>query len=220
MTIRLMLVDDQDLLRESLATVLGADPRIEVVAQADTTDAAVDQVRRHRVDIALMDVRMPGQDGIEGTRAVREASPDTRVLVLTTFDLDEYVVGAVRAGASGFFTKDVRPAELIAAIVAVSRGDAAVSPRATATLLRLVNRAAVPATEPMADLSPRERDVTRLLATGASNEDIGRRLFLTENTVKTHVRSVLSKLGLPDRVQVVIWAYENGVVSPGGHPRG
>lgn len=220
MTIRLMLVDDQDLLREALATVLGADPRIEVVASVDSASAAIEQALLRRIDVTLMDVRMPGMDGIEGTRALLDKSPDTRVLVLTTFDLDEYVVGAIRAGASGFLTKDARPAELVEAIVAVSNGDAAVSPRATATLLRLVSRSPVPVTDPMADLSPREREVTRLLATGASNDAIGRTLYLTENTVKTHVRSVLAKLGLPDRIQVVIWAYENGVVSPGDHPRG
>ncbi|MFV0430042.1 MAG: response regulator transcription factor [Arachnia sp.] len=135
MTIRLMLVDDQDLPRESLATVLGADPRIEVVASVGTGSAAVEQALLRRIDIVLMDIRMPGMDGIQGTRAVLEHSPDTRVLVLTTFDLDEYVVQAIRAGASGFLTKDARPAELIEAIIAISNGDAAVSPRATATLL-------------------------------------------------------------------------------------
>ncbi|WP_156761881.1 response regulator [Microbacterium karelineae] len=222
--VSVLLADDQDLLRDALATVLDADRRIRVVGGVRDGAAAVEHVRAHRIDLVLMDVRMPGMDGITATPEVLRASPATRVLVLTTFDLDEYVFAAVRAGASGFLTKDTRPAELADAIVRVADGDAAVSPRAAASLLRHVRHQVVPDGDPLAALSPREREVFRLLARGASNAEIGRRLFLTENTVKTHVRAVLAGLGLPDRIQVVIWAYENGLVTPGDgaedHPSG
>jgi DNA-binding NarL/FixJ family response regulator len=161
-------------------------------------------------------VRMPGMDGIRATGEVLRARPGTRVLVLTTFDLDEYVFAAIRAGASGFLTKDARPVELTDALCRVAAGDAALAPRAAAMLLRHVRRHATPpAGDPLASLSPREREVAMLLARGASNDDIGRALFLTGNTVKTHVKSILAKLGLSDRIQVVIWAYEQGVVQPG-----
>jgi len=213
--VTVLLADDQELLRDALATVLDADPRLEVVGAVADGAAAVEYVRAHRVDVVLMDVRMPGMDGIAATEEVLRASPSTRVLILTTFDLDEYVFGAVRAGASGFLTKDARPQELADAVCRVAAGDAAVSPRAAASLLRHVRRQVLPEGDPLAVLSTREREVFDLLARGASNAEIGRRLFLTENTVKTHVRSVLARLGLPDRIQVVIWAYESGLVQPG-----
>ncbi|MCP2635517.1 response regulator transcription factor [Microbacterium sp. HD4P20] len=220
--IRVLLADDQELLRDALATVLGAESDIEVVATVADGAAAVAAVRTHRIDVVLMDIRMPGMDGIRATGEVLRASPRTRVLVLTTFDIDEYVFAAVQAGASGFLTKDARPVALADAIRSVAAGDAAVSPRATATLLGHVRRRASAASGRAAleALSPRERDVMRHLARGASNAEIGRGLHLTENTVKTHVKAILAKLGLADRIQVVIWAYEHGIVEPGSHPAG
>ncbi|GGA55017.1 DNA-binding response regulator [Pseudoclavibacter endophyticus] len=231
MTVRVLIADDQELLRASLETVLGADERIDVIANVDDGDAAIEACRAHRVDVALMDVRMPRVNGIEATREIvalaAEGRLRTRVLVLTTFDLDEYVFAAIEAGASGFLTKDARPAELVDAICRVHDGDAVVAPRATAALLQHVRRAhaasgggpACPGAPggptALAPLSPRERDVVSLLAAGASNDEIGERLYLTTNTVKTHVKSILAKLGLPDRIHVVIWAYEHGVVRPG-----
>ncbi len=213
--VSVLLADDQELLRDALATVLGADPRIRISGGVPDGAAAVEHVRAHRVDVVLMDVRMPGTDGISATAEVLRVSPETRVLILTTFDLDEYVFSAIRAGASGFLTKDTRPAELADAVCRVAAGDAAVAPRAAASLLRRVRRQVLPSGDPLAALSPRERDVFALLARGESNAEIGARLFLTENTVKTHVRAVLARLGLRDRIQVVIWAYENGLVQPG-----
>ena len=220
--IRVLLADDQELLRDALATVLGAEHDIEVVATAADGAAAVAGVRAHQVDVVLMDIRMPGIDGIRATAEVLRASPRTRVLVLTTFDIDEYVFAAVQAGASGFLTKDARPAALAEAIRSVAAGDAAVSPRATATLLGHVRQrsGAAAGRAALDTLSPRERDVMRHLARGASNAEIGRDLYLTENTVKTHVKAILAKLGLADRIQVVIWAYEHGIVEPGSHPAG
>lgn len=215
MTVSVLLADDQELLRDALATVLGADERLEVVGAASDGAEAVEIVRTHRVDVVLMDVRMPGMDGIRATEEVLRVRPSTRVLVLTTFDLDEYVLAAIRAGASGFLTKDARPAELADAICRVAEGDAAIAPRAASSLLRHVRAGVRPSGDPLAPLSPREREVVAMLARGASNDDIGRALFLTGNTVKTHVKSILAKLGLPDRIHVVIWAYEQGVVQPG-----
>lgn len=247
MTVRVLIADDQELIRVSLETVLGADARIEVVATVADGDDAVEVCRAHRIDVAVLDVRMPRLNGIDATReilalaprAVTDASGElahddrTRVLVLTTFDLDEYVFGAIRAGASGFLTKDARPAELADAICRVAVGDAVVAPRATRALVEHVRggtgsghegpRGASPGARPAdptratgatATLSPREREVVELLAVGASNDDIGARLYLTNNTVKTHVKSILAKLGLPDRIHVVIWAYEQGIVLP------
>ncbi|MBM7502869.1 response regulator [Agromyces aurantiacus] len=214
--VTVLVADDQELLRDALATILDADPRIELSGTAADGAEAVAHVRAHHVDVVLMDVRMPGMDGIAATAEVLRLRPATRVLVLTTFDLDEYVFAAIREGASGFLTKDARPAELVDAIRRVAAGDAVLAPRATATLLRHVRRQAAPsAGDPLAPLSPREREVAMLLARGASNDEIGRALFLTGNTVKTHVRAILAKLGLADRIQVVIWAYEQGVVQPG-----
>lgn len=220
--IRILLADDQELLRDALATVLGAEQDIDVVATAGDGAAVVSEVRAHEVDVVLMDIRMPGMDGIRATVEVVRARPRTRVLVLTTFDIDEYVFAAIRAGASGFLTKDARPAALTAAIRSVAAGDAVVSPRATAALLAHMRlRAGIAAGSAALDaLSPRERDVMRHLARGASNAEIGRDLYLTENTVKTHVKAILAKLDLADRVQVVIWAYEHGIVVPGSHPTG
>ncbi|MFB7249769.1 response regulator [Microbacterium sp. NPDC056234] len=217
MTIRVLLADDQDLLREALAMMLGRDERLEIVGSVRSGDEAIAFVRGQAVDVVLMDVRMPGTDGIAATAEVLRLRPHTRVLVLTTFDLDEYVFAAVRAGASGFLTKDAAPQEVADAVAAVAQGDPVLGERAMAAMIAFV-RDGSPAREPdaaLAVLSPREQEVALLLAGGASNDDIARRLFLSANTVKTHVKAVLAKLGLPDRVHVVIWAYENGVLRPG-----
>ncbi len=216
MTLRVLIVDDQELFRDAIAVMLAQDPRISDVAAVASGAEAVEHVRAHTVDVALMDIRMPGMDGIAATREVLRVRPAVKVLVLTTFDLDEYVYAAIREGASGFLTKDASAAALADAAVAVAAGESVLSPRATAALIGFVRDGSPPRTaeEALAVLSPREQEVARALATGASNEDIARQLFLSENTVKTHVKAVLAKLGVPDRVHVVIWAYENGVLRP------
>lgn len=217
MTLRILIVDDQELFRTAIALMLSRDPRLSDVATASSGEAAIEHVRAHTVDVVLMDIRMPGMDGIAATREVRRLRPATRVLILTTFDLDEYVYAAIREGASGFLTKDASPAELADAAVAVAAGESVMSSRATEALIGFV-RDGAPGADPasaLAALSPREQEVARALATGASNDDIARTLFLSANTVKTHVKAVLAKLGVPDRVHVVIWAYENGLLRPG-----
>ncbi|KAA9144630.1 response regulator transcription factor [Microbacterium lushaniae] len=214
MTVRVVVADDQELIRTSLETVLGADPRIDVVGTAADGLQAVDACRQHAVDVVVMDVRMPRMNGIDATRAILQLSPRTSVLILTTFDLDEYVFAAIRAGASGFLTKDSPGREIVEAVCRVADGDAVVAPRAARSLLSYVRTAPgdpARADEALTALSPREREVVALLATGASNDEIGARLYLTTNTVKTHVKSILGKLGLADRIHVVIWAYEHGV---------
>ncbi|UNK71151.1 response regulator transcription factor [Microbacterium sp. H1-D42] len=228
MTVRVLLADDQELLREALAMMLARDERIEIVGSIGSGDEAISFVRAHAVDVVLMDVRMPGTDGIAATAAVRSIRSDTRVLVLTTFDLDEYVFGAIRAGASGFLTKDATPQAVADAVVAVASGEAAMGEHAVAAMVGFVREGAAPdtASDAVESLSPREQEVLRMLATGAGNDAIAQRLFVSQNTVKTHVKAVLAKLGLPDRIHVVIWAYENGLRKPGGgpssgpHPRG
>ncbi|WP_029262186.1 MULTISPECIES: response regulator [unclassified Microbacterium] len=217
MTLRILIVDDQELFRTAIALMLSRDPRLSDVATASSGEAAIEHVRAHAVDVVLMDIRMPGMDGLAATREMRRLRPATRVLILTTFDLDEYVYAAIREGASGFLTKDASPAELADAAVAVAAGESVMSSRATEALIGFV-RDGAPGADPasaLAALSPREQEVARALATGASNDDIARTLFLSANTVKTHVKAVLAKLGVPDRVHVVIWAYENGLLRPG-----
>lgn len=211
--IRVALADDQELIRSALEVMIEAAPDLDLVAQAADGAELLELLRAHRADVVVMDVRMPRLDGIEATRRVRAAHPDTRVLVLTTFDLDEYVFGAIRAGASGFLTKDASAEELAAAIRSVHGGDAMLAPRATASLLEFVARAPASgdAEALLAPLTAREREVLAELVTGASNDDIAARLYLTGNTVKTHIKAILAKLGLPDRVHVVIWAYEHGL---------
>lgn len=214
-SIRVALADDQELMRSALEVMLEDPPDLELVVQAADGVELLERLRAHRADVVVMDVRMPRLDGIETTRRVRAEHPATRVLVLTTFDLDEVVFAAIRAGASGFLTKDASAEELAAAIRAVHAGDATLAPRATASLVDFVAKAPT-APDPevlLAPLTGRERDVLAELVAGASNDEIAERLYLTGNTVKTHVKAILAKLGLPDRVHVVIWAYEHGLVA-------
>ncbi|MFS0853953.1 response regulator [Microbacterium sp. 179-I 3D4 NHS] len=214
--IRVMLVDDQQLVRRGFRMVLEAEDGIVVVGEAGDGQAAVEAARAHRPDVVLMDVRMPGMDGIRATELITAMQPGCRVIVLTTFDLDEYAFGGLQAGASGFLLKDARPSELVDAIRAVHRGDAVVAPRVTARLVELAAPALArtrPTEQDRLDvLSEREREVFRLMAEGATNAEIAERLFVSESTVKTHVGKVLRGLGLRDRVQAVILAYEIGAV--------
>ena len=211
---RVLIVDDQPLLRAGFKSVLEASGQVDVVGEAATGVEAIEQARRLNPDVVLMDVRMPDMDGIEATRRM----PQQKVLILTTFGLDEYIIEALRAGASGFLLKDAPVEDLLSAVRAVAAGDAQLSPAVTKRLLDQVARrlpAAVDHDEALLEeLTARERDVLRLLAAGMSNAEIGEALVVSEATVKTHVSSVLSKLGLRDRVQAVIYAYENGLVAP------
>jgi DNA-binding NarL/FixJ family response regulator len=217
--IRVLLADDQTLVRSGFRLILERDEEIDVVGEAENGDDAVAVGRELRPDIVLMDVRMPGTDGIAATRRLlADPSFTGRVLMLTTFDLDEYVYEAIRAGASGFLLKDVLPADLLHALHLVHRGDALLAPSLTRRLLdehiarpRMANVAATP----FAELTERELEVTRAIARGLSNAEIGRELFLSEATVKTHVTRVLAKLGVRDRVQIVVTAYESGLIQPG-----
>ncbi|MFC5831918.1 response regulator [Nonomuraea insulae] len=215
--IRVMLVDDQELLRAGFRMVLGAQPDIEVVAEAGDGAAALEILRTTEVDVVLMDVRMPTMDGVEATRRIE----GPKVLILTTFDLDEYAFSAVKAGASGFLLKDVPPADLVSAIKVVHAGESVVSP---STLRRMLDRfaAQLPTGEPVgagADLTPREREVLLMVARGLSNMEIAGGLEVAEATVKTHLGRVLAKLGLRDRAQVVVYAYEAGLITPSHRTR-
>lgn len=219
--IRVAIVDDQALVRTGFRMVLESEPGIEVVGEASDGEAAIALVAATGIDVLLMDVRMPGLDGIAATRAIVDGDGPPRVIVLTTFDLDEYAFGALRAGASGFLLKDVRPAELVDAIRTVHTGDAALSPRVTRRMIELfADSLPTPATDParapaaLGALTPREREVLVAVADGASNTEIGARLFLSESTVKTHVGRVLQKLDARDRVHLVILAYEYGLAPP------
>ena len=216
--IRVLLVDDQELLRSGFRLILETADDIRVVGEAPDGAAGVEAARRLRPDVVLMDIRMGDVDGIEATRRVVAADAG-RVVVLTTFDLDEYVYSALRAGASGFLLKDTRPVDLVDAVRIVARGDALLAPGVTRRLIeRFAQDLGVPAAElgaAASDLTEREREVLRLLAGGRSNLEIAERLILSEATVKTYVSSVLRKLGLRDRVQAVSWAYEHGLVRPG-----
>jgi DNA-binding NarL/FixJ family response regulator len=212
---RVLIVDDQPLLRAGFKSVLEASGQVDVVGEAATGVEAIEQARRLNPDVVLMDVRMPDMDGIQATRRM----PQQKVLILTTFGLDEYIIEALRAGASGFLLKDAPVEELLGAVRAVAAGDAQLSPAVTKRLLDQVARRLPAAVDHddalLEELTARERDVLRLLAAGMSNAEIGEALVVSEATVKTHVSSVLSKLGLRDRVQAVIYAYENGLVAPG-----
>ena len=215
--IRLLLVDDQDLVRYGFRLMLEATPGMVVVGEADDGERAVGAAERLRPDVVLMDVRMPGIDGIEATRRILALWPRTRILVLTTYDLDDYAFGALRAGAAGFLLKDTRPEQLVAAIRAVHAGDAVVSPRITAQLIataapHLGGRQGGDAEEALAGLTAREREIFVLIGQGLTNGEIGATLHLSGSTVKAHVGRVLSKLELRNRVDAVIRAYELGVV--------
>ncbi len=230
MTVRVVLADDQALLRKGFRMILEAEEDMEIVGEAPDGADAVRLVELYRPDVVLMDVRMPVLDGIEATRAITgsAAGDDTRVLILTTFDLDEYAFSALRAGASGFLLKDVPPAELVGAIRTVARGDAVVSPRITRRLLEeyahtlpdLAGDDAGPGAEGVAEdpglasLTEREREVLLAVADGLSNAEIADRLYVSEATVKSHVGRLLAKLGLRDRVQAVVFAFQSGLVQP------
>jgi DNA-binding NarL/FixJ family response regulator len=215
----LVIVDDQGMVRAGFRSLLEGEPDLEVVGEAANGEAALDVVRRLRPDVTLMDIRMPVLDGLAATRTLVDEGVPTRILVLTTFDLDEYVFEALRAGASGFLLKDAPAEELAAAIRVVAAGDSLLAPGVTRRVVdAFVRRAPSPSRAPdpaLSRLTPRELEVLGLLARGLSNGDIASRLFVSEATTKTHVSNVLSKLGLRDRVQAVIFAYENAVVVPG-----
>lgn len=219
--LRIALVDDQPLVRAGFAMVINSQSDLQVVLESADGADAVEKLRSRTVDVVLMDVRMPRLDGIEATRRILENTPADRaprIIVLTTFDLDDYVVAAIRAGASGFLLKDAQPEELLAAIRTVHRGDAVIAPSATRRLLsQMVSAAPVaePDTTALETLTDREREVLTLMARGLSNTEIGTELFVAEATVKTHVGRVLAKLHARDRVQAVIIAFETGLVTPG-----
>lgn len=224
MSIRVLIADDQALVRGGFRAILEAEPDIDVIAEAGDGAQAVDIARAHRIDVALMDIRMPRLDGIEATRKllVESRNPPTRVLVLTTFDLDEYVYEALRAGASGFLLKDVRPEHLAPAVRVVAAGEALLAPSVTRRLIEEFARRPLPPDKPaesLPQLTPRERDVLMLVARGMSNAEIAGQLFLGESTIKTHVGHVLSKLELRDRIHAVVFAYESGIVQPGQNPQ-
>ena len=221
MSISVLLADDQPLLRRGFRMIIEAEDDLMVTGEAGDGDEAVGCARRNPPDVVLMDIRMPGTDGIEATRRIVAASPAVRVLVLTTFDLDDYAFGALHAGASGFLLKDVRPAELITAIRSVASGDAVVSPRVTRRLLEEYAQAMpFPAARQaerypqLSSLTEREAEVLEAVARGLSNAEIAATLCVSEATVKSHVGRILAKLGLRDRVQAVVVAYETGLVSP------
>jgi DNA-binding NarL/FixJ family response regulator len=217
--VTVLVVDDDALMRAGLRGVLSSDDGIAVVGEAADGAEAIERAAALRPDVVLMDVRMPGVDGISATHEVLAASDDVRVLILTTFEQDDYVFGALRAGASGFLLKRARPEELLAAVHAVAAGDSLLSPSVTRTVIDRLARTA-PADgasgepEPVEGLTPREREVLELLARGLANAEIAAALVIEESTVKTHVKRVLTKLGLRDRVQAVIYAYECGLARP------
>jgi DNA-binding NarL/FixJ family response regulator len=217
-SIRVLLVDDQALLRQGFAMVLSAEPDLEVVGEAGDGAEAVRLTRALQPDVVLMDVRMPGLDGIEATRRIVAATPGSRVIILTTFDIDQYAFSGLNAGASGFLLKDVLPGELVAAIRSVASGDAVIAPSTTRRLLDAY-AGRLPSGDPAESaaaarldvLTDREREVLGQMASGRSNAEIARHLVVSEATVKTHVGHILAKLGVRDRVQAVIVAYESGL---------
>jgi DNA-binding NarL/FixJ family response regulator len=215
--VRVVLVDDDDLMRAGLRSVLSSDETIDVVGEAGHGREAVERIQELRPDLVLMDIRMPDLDGISATREVLATSPDVKVVVLTTFEQDDYIFDALSAGASGFLLKRTQPEELIAAIHTVAEGDSLLSPSVTR---RVVDRMAsqpppVRTSARLDELTPREREVLELVAQGLSNREIAERFVIEESTVKTHVKRILMKLRLRDRVQAVVFAYENGLTRPG-----
>ena len=212
--VRVLLVDDDDLMRAGLKAVLSSDDAIEVVGEASDGRAALEQVQALSPDVVLMDVRMPDLDGISATREVLASSPEVKVMILTTFEQDDYIFGALNAGASGFLLKRTSPEELIAGIHTVAVGDSLLSPSVTRRVIdRMAQQPAAetPYDERLGDLTPREREVLAQVARGLSNTEIADALFIEESTVKTHVKRILMKLHLRDRVQAVIFAYESGL---------
>jgi len=215
MTTRVLVADDQSMVRAGFRMLLGGEEDMEVVAEASNGLEAIEKAARFDPTVVLMDIRMPELDGLEATRRILAADSRARILILTTFDLDEYVYEALRAGASGFVLKDDSPEQLIAAIRTVAAGDALLSPAVTR---RVIGRFATlrPPTPPkeLADLTAREREIFRLIAEGLSNAEIGRELFIGETTVKTHVTRILQKLDVRDRAQAIVFAYRSGLVDP------
>jgi DNA-binding NarL/FixJ family response regulator len=212
-TIRVVIAEDQALVRAGLVAILSSDPEIEVVAEAGDGLEAVELVAAHRPDVAMVDVRMPRCDGLAATRQIVSSGAATKVLVLTTFGDDEVVFEALQAGAQGFLLKDTRPEDLIAAVHAVASGEARLDPAVTAAVVARVRRSGAVRSHPVELLTEREVDVLRLMAQGMSNAEIAAELFVSTGTVKTHVASVLSKLQVRDRVQAVIAAFESGIVT-------
>ncbi|MFF5936991.1 response regulator [Streptomyces sp. NPDC012508] len=222
MTIRVVVADDQELVRSGFAMILDVQPDIEVVAEAGDGAEAVEAVRHHSPDVALLDIRMPGMDGIEACRTI-SAESGCRTVMLTTFDSDAYVYEALHAGASGFLLKDVRRDDLVHAVRVVARGDSLLAPSVARRLVEEYTRPArrAPRPDPRLDgLTARERETLLLLARGLSNAEIAAELVVSDHTVKTHVGNVLAKLGLRDRIQAVICAYESGLVTAGSPPHG
>ncbi|WP_426301036.1 response regulator [Arthrobacter sp. R-11] len=229
-TIKVLLADDQPLLRMGFRLILEGEPDLEVVGEASDGNEALAQAAALHPDVILMDVRMPGMDGIEATRRLSALDSAARVIILTTFDLDEYAFAGLQAGASAFLLKDVAPEELVHAVRLVASGDAVVAPRVTQRLLETYVRGARPHGQSPAghappprdplleELTPRETEMLQAIAEGLSNAEIAHKFFLSEATVKTHVRRILTKLHLRDRVQVVVYAYESGLVIPSNNP--
>jgi DNA-binding NarL/FixJ family response regulator len=214
---RVLIADDDDLMRAGLVELLSDEPELEIVGEASTGREAVGRARRLGPDVVLMDVRMPDLNGIEATRELARAAPRARVLILTTFEQDDYVFGALRAGASGFLLKRTRPEELIAAVHTIARGDSLLSPSVTRRVIDRMAQQPLPelaARARLDQLTRREREVLELVARGLSNREIAAELFVEESTVRTHVKRIQMKLQLRDRVQVVIFAYETGVNQP------
>jgi DNA-binding NarL/FixJ family response regulator len=219
--VRVLLVDDDDLMRAGLRAVLSSDDTIDIVGEAEDGRTAVGSVRMLEPDVVLMDVRMPGLDGISATREVLATAPTVKVAILTTFEQDDYIFGALSAGASGFLLKRTKPEDLIAAIHTIAEGDSLLSPSVTRRVVE--SMAGQPVSNPaasqrLAELTPREREVLEQIARGLSNTEIAKALFIEESTVKTHVRRILMKLHVRDRVHAVIFAYESGLTRP-GHDR-
>jgi DNA-binding NarL/FixJ family response regulator len=214
---RVLIADDDDLMRAGLVELLAGDRAIEIVGQASSGREAVQRARRLDPDVVLMDIRMPDLDGIAATRELTSVAPRIRVLILTTFEQDDYIFGALRAGASGFLLKRTKPEELIAAVHTIARGDSLLSPSVTR---RVIDRMAHQPTPDLADqaklreLTPREREVLMLVARGFANRQIARELFVEESTIRSHISRILTKLELHDRIQLVIFAYETGMNRP------
>jgi DNA-binding NarL/FixJ family response regulator len=214
--INVLIADDQAMVRSGLRLILESEPDIAVIGEAENGQEAIRLARRDRPDVVLMDVRMPVLDGLEATRQITESLEDTRVIVLTTFDLDDYVYGALRAGAGGFLLKDAEGDQLVEAVRIIAAGDGIIAPSVTSRLIaEFASRPKDTKSTGLDDLTDRELDVLRLVARAMSNAEISEELFVSETTVKTHVSHILTKLQLRDRVQAVVVAYESGLITPG-----